>query len=198
MNIREYINSGILEEYCLCILDEDQVQEVNTLRIQHPEIETEIQSIEASLNAYVKTSAEKPAVNLQEEIWNTLQNLNKERNIDLTDLPIINKYTDHETWLGIVKPFIPARLEEDRIVHVLRQSDEIVQMLVISKTAFENEVHVEEHESFIILEGECECTVGDKVFRLQPGGFTEIPLHTNHDVRILSPHVTAILQRIAV
>lgn len=198
MNIREYIDSGILEEYCLCILDETQVQEVETLRNEYPEIESEIRGIEAALKGYVEAISERPPLQMQDEIWGTLQNLNKERNIDLKDLPVINKYSDHSTWLGIVKAFIPDQLEEDRMVHVLRNTDDIVQMLIISKTHFDNEVHVEEHESFMILEGECECTVGDHVFRLQPGGFTEIPLHTNHDVRILTPHVTAILQRIAV
>jgi len=198
VNIQEYIDSGVLEQYCLCILPDDQARKVETLRSEYPEIDAEIIEIESSLYGYVSAVAQKPSTELQQEIWGTLENLNMEREIDLDDLPVINKYTDHNAWLGIVKPFIPAHLEEDRIVHVLRQTDEIVQMLLVSKTDFMNEVHVEEYESFIILEGECECTVGDKIFQLQPGGFTEIPLHTNHDVRILTPHVTAILQRIAV
>jgi mannose-6-phosphate isomerase-like protein (cupin superfamily) len=97
-----------------------------------------------------------------------------------------------------VRPLIPPKIQEDRVVKVLRESDKIIQMLIVSKTDFDNEVHVGEHESFIILEGECECTIGDKVFRLKPGGFTEIPLYTDHDVRVLTPYVTAIVQRIAV
>jgi mannose-6-phosphate isomerase-like protein (cupin superfamily) len=198
VNIQEYIDSGILEQYCLCILTDDQVREVDAMRSEYPEIEAEVTEIESSLYGYVSAVAQKPSAELRHEIWSTLENLNKEREIDLSDLPVINKYTDHNAWLGIVKPFIPAHLEEDRIVRVLRETDDIVQMLLVSKTDFVNEVHVEEYESFIILEGECECTVGEKVFRLQAGGFTEIPLHTSHDVRILTPHVTAILQRIAV
>jgi len=198
MNIQEYIDTGILEQYCLCILADDEMREVESLRSKYPSIGTEIRNIEASLEQYATAFTLAPPRELEEEIWGTLENLNKERHIDLTDLPVINKFTDHKAWLGVVRPLIPPQLKQDRIVHVLRESDKIIQMLIISKTHFEDEVHLEELESFIILEGECECTVGDNVFRLQPGGYTEIPLHTSHDVRVLSPYVTAIVQRIAV
>jgi mannose-6-phosphate isomerase-like protein (cupin superfamily) len=198
MNIQEYIGTGIIEQYCLCILAEDQMREVEALSSQYPAIRAEIQDIEGSLEGYARAYAQKPPAELEETIWLTLENLNKERQMDAADLPVINQYTDHKAWLGIVKPLIPPQLKEDRIVRVLRESDKIIQMLVVSRTHFDDEVHVEERESFIILEGECECTVGDKVFRLSPGGYTEIPLHTNHDVRVLTPYVAAIVQRIAV
>ena len=198
MNVQEYIDTGVLEQYCLCMLADNEMREVEVVRSQYPKISAEIRNIEASLEQYATPFAQEPPAELQEGIWGTLQNLNKERHIDLTDLPVINRFTDHKAWLGVVRPLMPPQLQEDRIVHVLRESDKVIQMLIISKTHFEDEVHVEEHESFIILEGECECTVGDNVFRLRPGGYTEIPLHTSHDVRVLSPYVTAIVQRIAV
>jgi mannose-6-phosphate isomerase-like protein (cupin superfamily) len=198
MNIQDYIETGILEQYCLCILADDQMREVDALRNRYPEIGAGIRDIEASLEQYAGSSALEPPPELEGRIWDTLQNLNKERLMDLSDLPVINRFTDHNAWLGIVRPLITPEPAKDRVVHVLRESDKIIQMLVISKTHFEDEVHVQEHESFIILEGECECTVGDKVFRLRPGGYTEIPLHTSHDVRVLTPYVTAIVQRIAV
>lgn len=198
MNVQEYIDTGILEQYCLCMLDGDELLEVEALRSQYPQISAEIRSIESSLEQHATKFAQEPPTELKEDIWGTLHNLNKERHMDLTDLPVINKFTDHKAWLGIVRPLIPPQLKEDRIVHMLRESDKVVQMLIVSKTHFDDEVHVKEHESFIILEGECECTVGDNVFRLRPGGYTEIPLHTSHDVRVLTPSVTAIVQRIAV
>jgi mannose-6-phosphate isomerase-like protein (cupin superfamily) len=168
------------------------------MRDQYPRIGAEISIIEASLEQYASLYALQPPVGLQGKIWDTLENLEKERRIDLSDLPVINRFTDHKTWLGAVKSLLPVPIKNERVIHVLRESDKILQMLVVSATDFEDEVHVKEHESFIILEGECECTVGDEVFRLQAGGYTEIPLHTSHDVRIISPYVIAILQRVAV
>ena len=69
---------------------------------------------------------------------------------------------------------------------------------MISRTDVDDEVHEHEQESFLVLEGECECHIGDTVYRLGPGGFIEIPLHLNHNVRVLSPYVVAVLQHIAV
>ena len=198
MNIQEFIENGTLEQYCLGILTADKMQEVEILRKQYPEIGTEITNIETSLERYASTCTLQPPTDLQGKIWDTLENLEKERHIDLSDLPLISRFSNHHAWLGVVRPLIPSPVNEERTVHVLRESDNVIQMLVISKTDFEDEVHVDEHESFIILEGECECAIGDDVFNLQAGGYTEIPLHTSHDVRIISPYVVAILQRVAV
>ena len=69
---------------------------------------------------------------------------------------------------------------------------------MIGKTGVDDEVHVNEKESFLVLEGECECYVGDNVYRLGPGGFIEIPLHEHHNVKVISEYVVAVMQRIAV
>lgn len=198
MNIRDYIDSGSLEAYCLGMLNTDRISEVESLRRKHPEVESEIRSIEAALRKYAKTVGSKMSETLQDEIWELLANVNRERTIRMDCLPLINRFSDPIAWLEFAKPLIPEPLADDRFIQVLRKSDTVVQMLLKSKTDFVNEVHTSERESFIILEGECECTVGNTIFQLGPGGFTEIPLFTDHDVRILTPHVTAILQRVAV
>ena len=41
MNIQEYMGTGILEQYCLSILPNDQAREVEALRSQYPEIGAE-------------------------------------------------------------------------------------------------------------------------------------------------------------
>lgn len=197
MNIREYIESGVLEQYCLGVLPGENMQEVDLLCDRYPELAAERRSIEQALLRRAEELAVPPPAPLQDQIWHLLNNLNKEKQFNLSDLPLINRFSDYKNWLRIVQPLLPPKQEEDRILTVLQQTDKLVQMLVLSKTDFRNEVHVHEYESFIILEGECECTIGDHVFRLGPGGFTEIPLYTDHDVRIITP-VTAILQRIAV
>lgn len=198
MNTQAYIDSGILEEYCLGLLPVGGMQEVERMCRQYPGIRAEKESIEAGLEQQAKARAIAPPPALEDQIWGLLENLNREKQHDLSDLPLINRFSDHKNWLRIVQPLLPPKFEEERTVQVLRADVGVIQMLVQSKTDFEDEVHRDEYESFIILEGECECRVGDHVFRLGPGGFTEIPLHTAHDVRILTPHVTAILQRVAV
>jgi len=63
---------------------------------------------------------------------------------------------------------------------------------------YPDEVHTDVWESFIVLEGECECYIGtDTVVRLKAGGYLEIPMHEHHDVKIISDYVVGIMQRIA-
>lgn len=52
MNIQAYIESGILEEYVLGQLPPDQRAEVESMAAQHPEIRSEINTIEEALSKY--------------------------------------------------------------------------------------------------------------------------------------------------
>jgi quercetin dioxygenase-like cupin family protein len=198
MNTQAYIDSGVLEAHLLGMLSEAESREVLTLCSQHPKLVRELEIVEAQLFRYMAAHAVPPPVCLQEQIWAKLENLNKEKAMDPQDLPLINEYTNTKQWLGLVKPFIPKQLLEDRVMHVLQHTPKVLQMMVISRTGFEDETHDDLHESFIILEGECECTVGDEVFRVSAGGYASIPLYVPHSVRIISPYVLAVMQRVAV
>ncbi len=198
MDIKAYINSGILKQYALDVLDSSARAEVENMCALHPEIKKELERIQDTLENFAIENPVAPPPELQNSIWATLQNLNKEKEMNPEDLPFINRFTDHNKWLRFVQSRIPAEITEDRIVDVLQHNSLVTQALVISKTDFENEEHEHEMESFVILEGRCECTVGDNVFELGPGGFAEMPLHTPHSVRMLTPYVVAILQRVAI
>lgn len=198
MDTQAYIDSGILEEYFLGVLDEQRSEEVRQFCDQYPVLANALAAIEADFEQRSRANAITPPIHLQEQIWAKLENLNKEKAIDINDLPLINEYTDHKNWLSLIKPLVPSEITEDQTFLVLRDTPKIVQMFVISKTDIDDEVHDDLHESFIILEGECECTVGEDVFRLSAGGYASIPLHLPHSVKVLSPYVMAIMQRVAV
>lgn len=57
MDVKEYIASGILELYVAGILSEKENLEVHTLAMEHPEIQSEIEQIEASILALTKTAS---------------------------------------------------------------------------------------------------------------------------------------------
>ena len=60
------------------------------------------------------------------------------------------------------------------------------------------EVHHDEYEKFLIVEGTCTITIGDEVHNLVPGNFLSIPLYKNHTVTVTSLiPCKIILQRIA-
>ena len=198
MNVQEYIDSGILHDYAMGMLSETEKAGVEELCVKNPEIQEELKHLRESIETYAEESAIWPGKELQENIWSKLDNINRENTGDINQLPIVNKYSDYNNWKRIVMPFVPKEFVKDRIMTTIRHSGGVKQILVMSKTDVEEEVHENEQESFIILEGDCECHIGAHVYRLGPGSFIEIPMHTSHNVRVLSPYVMAVLQHVAV
>src|SRR5271156_6426890 len=107
MNIEDYIESGILQDYCLGILSEEERAWVEEMCAKYPKIKEELTEIQQALEKYSTTSALAPGSELQNNIWGALENINKERHGDLNDLPVINKYSNYNHWKRIVLPLIP-------------------------------------------------------------------------------------------
>jgi mannose-6-phosphate isomerase-like protein (cupin superfamily) len=60
------------------------------------------------------------------------------------------------------------------------------------------EIHHDEYERFLIVEGTCDITIEKKVHHLKSGDFLAIPLFANHTVKVTSNiPCKAILQRVA-
>ena len=198
MIIEEYINSGILHDYCVDALSADKRAEVERMCIQYPQVKKELEQMQQALEKFANASAKWKLPDMQEGIWSVLENINKEKAGDLNNLPVLNKYSDHNRWKRIIMPLMPKEIPNEPQITPLRNSDGVMQVLMVGKTGVDDEVHVNEKESFLVLEGECECYIGENVYRLGPGGFIEIPLHEHHNVKVISEYVVAVMQRIAV
>lgn len=198
MNIKAYIESGILELYALDLLQEKEKAEVEKAILVYPEAKAEVDSIQRAIEGFAALSAITPPSHMKQKIVETISNFEKECKMDLDDLPLLNKFSDYRSWLALVKDYIPERLEDGIFSRVLRDADNLMQTLVVSSTDFEDEIHVDVYESFLMLEGKCKCTVGGQVYFMEAGEYTEIPLHEIHRVEILTPRVVAILQHSAV
>jgi mannose-6-phosphate isomerase-like protein (cupin superfamily) len=199
MNAQEYIENGVVLDYCLGMLTGDAKIEFEFALLLYPELRAEVDAVQLGLEGYAYTHQVTPAGSMKDKIWATLENINLERQMDLGNLPLINKFTDHKAWLNAVKSILPGNVQDERFMHLLTETDTVMQMLVMSATDIEDEVHEDVIESFIILDGECECHIGtDRVIRLKAGEYIEIPLHEHHDVRIISDYVVGVMQRIKV
>lgn len=189
-NLRPYIESGILELYALNDLPEDEKLGVERMIAMYPELRQELHAIELALENYATSRGVKPPEHLEARIVGSLLNF---------DLPLINQFSDYRNWLPLIRSFGELPLAQDgRHLKVLRSDEKVTQMLIVSTTDIEEETHVDEHESFLIIEGECKCTIGHKVRLMGAGDYMEIPLHELHNVTLVSKQVVAILQRIKV
>lgn len=195
-NVQEYINSGIIEEYCLGILPPDKMAEVARLAREYPEIDYEIDRTIQALMAYeANESALDP--DLKYHILDTVSQLSDASVFDINNLPLINIHSDVAQWQRTLAPIQPTRDYRNLYAHTLRDDEQVVQQLVWVKFEVRPETHHDEQESFLILEGECECTISEEAIRLAAGGYVEIPRDVEHNVQVLSAHpVKAIVQRL--
>lgn len=193
MDITAYIKSGVLEQYCLGMLNADEETAVIKIAAQYPEVKQELAEIERAIEHMAAAESVQPDNDLKEIILASL-GFSRPEVLDWNNLPTANMYSNHESWLKVVKHLIPDEPFDDFFIQLIRQEENLSQMLVISKVDVPKETHEEIAESFLILKGECICTVGEETFQLKAGDFLEIPLHKEHDVKVLSPYVIAVLQ----
>lgn len=72
MNLKEYIESGILEAYVLGALTEQERTQVEADIAMYPEVAAEVAAIELSMQQFATTFAEEPPAHMQEQIWNAI------------------------------------------------------------------------------------------------------------------------------
>jgi mannose-6-phosphate isomerase-like protein (cupin superfamily) len=156
----------------------------------YPEIKDSLIETELAIEKLASQSALEPNHGIKQRILDTLGF--GENKFD--HFPTVTKDADYKIWLKNLAHLIPSEPSEDFYGEVIRKDVNIQQMLVITKSDVPEEDHDDYLESFFILKGHCECTVGNDTVNLFAGDYLEIPLHVKHDIKIMSPHVVAILQ----
>lgn len=183
--VQEFIASGILNEYCLGLLKPDEIAEVERMARLHPEVEQAIEHLRRALSPLEQQRAE-PDEKLRNRILDALDELGEPPILGLNNLPLIHPYSDSEQWQRTVASIQPSREFNNLYVHALKAQDGVDQCIVWVKQNVKPEAHHNERESFLILEGECECRIGPETVRLSAGDYVEIPLHVEHTVEVLS------------
>ena len=69
MNIKDYIASGILEEYVMGVTSEQETQEVKCMSHIYPEIKAELLKLEDALGQYARLYERKPSTTLKDKIF---------------------------------------------------------------------------------------------------------------------------------
>jgi mannose-6-phosphate isomerase-like protein (cupin superfamily) len=192
MQLQEYINSGILEQYCLGLLTSGEQEAVLAMSNVYPEVKRDLEEIELAMQRLAFINAITPKIELKQQIVNLITT--NDQAITLDNLPATNKYSNYKTWLNAVEHLIPNEPFDDFFACPLQHNDKIEQTLIVTKLGVPKETHGDVIESFFILKGQCVCTVGKHTYTLNAGDFLEILLHTEHDVKLLTPHVIAFLQ----
>jgi mannose-6-phosphate isomerase-like protein (cupin superfamily) len=197
MDDKTYITPGIIEGYCLGLLDHEEVKMVEEQAHLNVDVQRDIDEFMQSLEEFAMANAVDPGKDVRAKTLSLLENLMLEESKNREELPLINKFSDTDNWLHIVKPLLPEKAPEKMFVHELRNANGVSQTLIYTSINYPDEVHEDEEECFIILKGRCKCYIEDAVVELGPGGFLEIPMYKHHDVKVLEP-VIAVVQRVKV
>ncbi|MBC7388944.1 MAG: cupin domain-containing protein [Opitutaceae bacterium] len=200
-NIREIIESGILDLYVLGATTLEETVEVERLLISLPEILDEINLIKSTLTDLSSTINKTPRVTVKPFLFASIDYMERLQGGEPHKItPVLgpdSKISDFQEWLSRDDMVIPKDFK-DYHIKILTHTPAMSCAIVWIEHEAPLEVHHNEMERLLIIEGSCEITYGNEVKELYSGDYFDVPLHTDHRVVITSEiPCKVILQRIA-
>lgn len=200
-SIKDYIESGILESYVLGNTTTLEAISVKSMAINHPEIAEELKDISAALYGYAKSVGVQPDPIIKPFLLATIDYAERLKNGETVSFPPMLHQTSHprdyDMWLQEAAAGAPQNLKD---VHakIIGYTEKMITAIVWIKDMAPQEVHDDEIEKFLIIEGTCDIIIDNEVHQLVAGDMLSIPLHKNHFVKVTSLiPCKIILQRIA-
>lgn len=197
-DLQLYIASGVIESYCLGNLPEVEARELLDLASRYPEIQVEIEETLAALeNYHLSHSA---SDDLKTRTLHFLEPFLTNDGIDLIELPLIDKYSNAIAWQNAVKDLQPEFRGGDFALRQLKTNTELEMNLVWLYSELVEDAHPEEDfiESFLILEGACECNFEGQIVRFSAGDYFDVPVGVKHVIKNITEgagFVKGIVQR---
>lgn len=200
-SIQQIIDAGWVESYLLdSMSDVERVEFENFLSESH-----ELQAVleETALlmetlafeHALIPDPTIKPFLRAKIDFMERM-----EAGEQITFPPTLNdqsRISDYDTWLNRSDMCLSIELE-DVFAKIIGFTPEQTTAIVWIKEMAPDEIHTDEFESFLIVEGTCDIQIGEEIHHLVSGDFLQIPLHVNHFVKVTSEiPCKVILQRVA-
>jgi mannose-6-phosphate isomerase-like protein (cupin superfamily) len=200
-DVSEYIESGILEMYVCGMTNAEETLEVEKMALAYPEIRKEINRLELELEQNASAIAETPDPTIKPFLLATIDYTERLKNGEAPSFPPLlnesSKIEDYKSWLDRSDMNLPDDFDQ-AYAKLIGYTPEVMTAIIWLRAGSPPEVHTDELEKFLILEGTCDIVIGKVTHQLSAGDYLTIPLHTNHYVRVTSKNpCKAILQRIA-
>ena len=186
---QDIIDSGLLELFVMGALQGDELKRVEIAITQSAEIRTEIAEIEGALELYAfmhKVDAEPTNKPLLLAQANYVARLEAGEEMSFPpDITTDSKIVDYKQWLDkdyLQKPPDFAGMHG----YIIGATEEKTTLIVWLEHGAPDEIHTDELESFLIVEGTCNIVIGDDVMPMKAGDTVVIPLHISHRVEVTS------------
>ncbi|MBY0536223.1 MAG: cupin domain-containing protein [Chitinophagaceae bacterium] len=190
-----FIQNGLLEDYCLGLLDQQTQKEVELAAEVYHELKVELNSQVQVLSRYARRKAVEPHSSLEQACWSVIDQINLEEKMGLDDTPLINSHSDIENWSKLVAQEAFNFRNENQYVKLIKEEPKVEQFIFWTKTDTKPEVHTDEEESLLVLEGTFNLVLGEKVKPMKKGDFIKIPLNLLHFGQLTSEGTLLIVQR---
>lgn len=197
---KDYIGSGILELYVLGETTPEESQEIAELAAIDPLFQKQITELELALERHAIANAIEPDPSVRVFTLAAIDFSNRMQQGEQPSItPLLNessKIADYAEWLDREDMVLPENFAS-AYAKILTYTPELTCALVWMKGTVTQEVHDDELEKFLVVEGSCLLTVGEEVYELVAGDYFEVPLHKVHHAVITSDiPCKVILQRI--
>jgi mannose-6-phosphate isomerase-like protein (cupin superfamily) len=200
--VAEFIESGILELYVMGTSSAEENLEVEQMAARYPEVKQELEQISLAMEHYAQANSVKPRATVKALVMATIDYMERMRRGELPEAPPVltqrSRASDYDKWLSHKDAVLPAGAD-GIYARIIGYTPVATTAILWIKEQTEQELHHDEYERFLILEGSCQIKVGEKEHTLSAGDFFDIPLHTPHQVFVTSDiPCKAILQRLNV
>lgn len=200
-NVNDYIQSGIIEAYVLGLADDTEVQELEVMAAAHDEVKAAINEFSQIFEKQTSATAIAPDPLIKPMLLATLNYIDRmEKGEPQSFPPVLNegsKISDYKEWL-LRDDMIASQDFDDIHARIIGYTPQVTTAIVWIKNMAPEEVHTDELERFLIVEGTCEIIIEEDIFSLAPGDYMSIPLYKNHMVKVTSDiPCKVILQRVA-
>lgn len=197
--IADYIASGILELYVLNALQPNEAREVEIWAAKYPAIQIELDKIRSTMQEWTSPAHVVPSPSVKPLLFAQIDYQERLNTGEQFSMPPLlgnqSSIADYAAWLNRPDMAIPADFKECHI-KIIGQSLGVTTSIIWISRGLPKEIHHTEKEKFLVVEGTCLFYLGSDEYPLQPGDFFDVPLHTEHKMRVTSPSpCKAILER---
>jgi mannose-6-phosphate isomerase-like protein (cupin superfamily) len=166
--------------------------------------QSELTKTEIALNRFAEAYVQEGPLSMRDKILDKIQKLNNEaqnrQKISLDAVPLLAIDSNWLDWQEAVAHINPPTNYDGVHLEPIREDNTVQIFVAFVKEHIDEEVHTDLMESFILLEGSCECLIkqddgSQRIVHMREGDRIEFQLGEIHDIYITSAKPSkAILQ----
>lgn len=201
-DLRAFLQSGIIESYVLGLATAEEILEVEEYYNQYSEVKNAIDSFSELLEEQARANSIAPDPLVKPLLMATLNFIERMEKGEAASFPpelnASSTISEYSEWLERPDMVLPADFTEV-YARIIGYTPQITTAIVWIKEMAPQEVHNDEYEKFLIVEGTCTIKIeDDEDHFLKAGDFLAIPLYKKHSVHVSSNiPCKVVLQRVA-